>query len=98
MKEIIISIILLSVIFLLYGYFFVEKNANTKDYHSSWYKISNHENILKDNFTVNETTKHATDVPFKKFFTKEKRRYDILKPENVNNLPVLFYFQPKDSY
>ena len=101
MKEIIISVLILSVIFLLYKvyeYFFVEKNANTKDYHSSWYKISNYENILKDNFTVNKTTKHTTDVPFKKYFTKENRRYDILKPENVNNLPVLIYFQPEGDY
>ena len=101
MKQIIILTLILFVIFLLYKgyeYFFVKKNTGTNDYHSSWYKISNHENLLKNNFIVNKTTKHTTNVPFKKYFTKENRRYDILKPEGVNNLPILIYFQPARDY
>lgn len=100
MKNIIISVLIIFVIFLVvYGLVTnCEKNVNTKDYMSSWYKISNHEDLLKNNFNVNKNTKYITDVPYKKFFTKENRRYDILKPEGVNNLPVMIYFQPGGEY
>ena len=102
MKLIILLPIILFVIFLIYiilrhliiQWIENEENVNTKDYKSSWFKIQNYNDLLKQNINISTTTIHVTSVPSVSYQTTENRRYDILKPDGVNNLPVMIYFQP----